>query len=193
MSSPARKLSDEQLQFELRQVNAAKQDPKDFRALYDKYYHPIFVFIHKRTDDEHLTADLSSQVFMKAMKNIQKYEYRGFPFSAWLYRIAINEVNEFYRKNSRARVVSFEQHHARDLVEEMDDGEKEEKEKLLKETIQFLSPDEVQLLELRYFEKKPFKEVGEILDITENNAKIRVHRLLKKMKKLMLDKLKSES
>jgi RNA polymerase sigma-70 factor (ECF subfamily) len=42
----------------------------------------------------------------------------------------------------------------------------------------------VQMLELRFFEKRAFKEIGDILNMTENNAKVKVYRLLQKMRKL---------
>jgi RNA polymerase sigma-70 factor (ECF subfamily) len=55
---------------------------------------------------------------------------------------------------------------------------------LLEKVIQKLKPDEVILIELRYFEDRPFREVGEILGLTENNAKVKVHRLVQRMKEL---------
>ena len=58
----------EDLEQELKQVEAAKADPARFAVLYDKYYKPIFVFIYRRTGNEELTADITSMVFMKAMR-----------------------------------------------------------------------------------------------------------------------------
>ncbi len=187
------RLTTEQLDQELIDINEAKRDPKKFNVLYDKYYHVIFVFIHRRTFDEQLTADLSSQVFLKAMLNLKKYEYRGLPFSAWLYRIASNEVSEFYRKHKKQRVVSLETQHLANLGEEVDESEVELKHGMLMELLEQLSPHEMQMIELRYFEKRPFKEVATILNVTENNAKIKVHRLIGKMKKLMKDKINRRS
>ena len=55
---------------------------------------------------------------------------------------------------------------------------------VLIQMIKKLKEDEVQIVELRFFEKRSFKEIGEILDITENNAKVKSHRVINKMKKL---------
>jgi len=55
---------------ELKYIEAAKKDPKQFRYFYDKYFKEIFLFINRRTDDEDVTADLAQQVFLKAMENL---------------------------------------------------------------------------------------------------------------------------
>lgn len=168
-------------------VQAAQQNPSRFGVLYDRYYEPIFRFIYQRTGEQELCADLCSQTFMKAMQNLHKYQYKGVPFSAWLYRIASNEVAQFYRRNNKNKVVTLEENY----VNQLKDGfELEDKKALefdlnvLQKVIQSLKTAEVELLELRFFEKRPFKEIGEILDMTENNAKVKVHRLLQKMKKI---------
>jgi RNA polymerase sigma-70 factor, ECF subfamily len=79
-------------------VLAAQQDREKFSGLYNKYYKEIFIFIVKKTSDEALTAELTSNTFMKAMVNLTKYRDMGFPFSSWLYRIASNEVYKYYQR-----------------------------------------------------------------------------------------------
>ena len=88
-------LNKEQLEEEKELVVAAKMDPSKFSTLYDRYFEVIFNFIFRRTGNEDLCADLSSQTFLKALQNLKNYEFRGIPFSAWLYRIATNEVNKY--------------------------------------------------------------------------------------------------
>ena len=69
-------------------VAKAKKDMKYFEVLYRKYYSQIFKFVRKRVANADLVNDITSQVFLKAMLNIEKYKHQGFPFSSWLYRIA---------------------------------------------------------------------------------------------------------
>lgn len=176
----------EDLEKELKQVEAAKADPARFGILYDKYYKPIFVFIYRRTGQEELTADLTSMVFMKAMMNIQKYEYRGVPFSAWLFRIAFNEVNMYFRKSNSERVVSLEKADISMMIDDMEGNDTEENKQAIMSALEQLPEEAVQLIELRFFEKRSFSEVGDILGITENNAKVKVYRILDKMKALIL-------
>lgn len=168
------------------EVQEAQKDPSKFRGLYNRHYESIFRFIYKRTTDEDLTGDLTSQVFLKAMQKINQYSYQGVPFSAWLFRIASNEIAQHFRKNNQNRVVALEDRVTENLEDEYEVEDKVDLDiniGVLKDVIEDLDPEEVELLELRFFEKRPFKEVADILDITENNAKVKIYRLLQKMKK----------
>jgi len=64
-------------------------------------------FVHRRTDDEELTADITSQVFLKALINNKKYDTKVFLFLPGFFRIAFNEINMYFRKNNSQRVVSL--------------------------------------------------------------------------------------
>lgn len=184
--------SNEELAAELQVVEAAKADPARFGLLYDKYYKPVFVFIYRRTGDEELTADLASVVFMKAMMNIRKYEYRGVPFSAWLFRIALNEVNMYYRKHNTDRVVSLEKADISTIIDDIEGDTTEDSTKLVMAALGKLPEDAVQIIELRFFEKRSFSEVGTILGITENNAKVKLYRILDKLREIIAPKKKNK-
>lgn len=174
---------------ELEVIEKAKNNPEAFRALYDTYYREIFTFIYKRVNEEEITADIASQVFVKAMIKIKSYRFKGVPFSAWLYRIASNEVNQYFRKTKANRTISLEESGLHRLKDEVDDdaGQHEEQRSLLLKALQYLNEKEVQLLELRFFEDRPFKEVAVILNITETNAKVKTYRLIEKVKKIVGD------
>ena len=178
---------DRQLLNEEEVIRKSQQNPQEFRVLYEKYYRLIFLFILHRVGDKETTADLTSQVFLKALLNISRYDFRGLPFSAWLYRIAINECNDLFRRTKRARLVVLEDHAAEELYEEMfEHDEKDELIRRLPVALEQLKPAELQLIELRFMEKRQFKEVAHILGITENYAKVRVYRILEKMKKSLV-------
>ncbi|MEO1383906.1 MAG: sigma-70 family RNA polymerase sigma factor, partial [Bacteroidota bacterium] len=117
--------------------------------------------------------------------HLKNYKFQGVPFSAWLYRIAMNEVNQFFRQSKNQRTISMEKSQLADIIQEVEEGKSEENIWRMVEALQELSPEEVQLIEFRYFERIPFKEIALIYGITENNAKVRVHRLLAKLKKIM--------
>jgi RNA polymerase sigma-70 factor (ECF subfamily) len=178
----------EQLEQELAEIDAAKADPDRFSVLYDRYFRSIFVFIYRRVDDEELSADIAQLVFMKAMINIHRYQHKGLPFSAWLFRIALNEVNMHFRKLKKERTVSLEQGSLATLMAEAHESDSEENRKLLMNALARLDEAEMQLVELRFFEDRPFAEVGAIAGITENNAKVKMYRILEKLKKLLKNK-----
>ena len=165
----------------------SQADPEAFRPLYEKYFKRIFLFVHHRVGDKAMTADITSQVFLKALVNINKFSFRGLPFSAWLFRIALNECNDFFRKSSRYRHVTMEEGMIDHLYEELTNETRlEDLRQQLPSILQKLSVNELQIIELRFFEQRPFKEVGDILGISETYAKVRVYRILEKMKKLFL-------
>lgn len=174
----------EEIDAEQEILKKSRKDPRYFAPIYEKYYNQIFVFIYKRLDDEETTADIASVVFLKSLKNLDRYRFRGVPFSAWLYRIAVNEVNQYFRmEKKRQRTVNLRSEHIGILFEEMEIGEsREEPEVLVASLLKQLKPEEVQFLELRFFEGRSFKEIGYFLDITEVNAKVKTYRILKKLR-----------
>ena len=126
--------SDNYIQKELQQVAAAKENPARLNVLYDAYYKPIFIFVHRRTDDLDLTADITSQVFLKPLINIHTYEYKGVPFLAWLFRIAFNEVNMCFRKNNADRVVRINHNGMLQIAQEAEVEDNSEGIKQMMET-----------------------------------------------------------
>ncbi|NRA51444.1 MAG: sigma-70 family RNA polymerase sigma factor [Phaeodactylibacter sp.] len=183
MSAPKRTVSDAEMQEEWLEVQAAQRDPALFRPLYERYYEPIYLYIFRRTTDETLTADLCSQVFLNALQKIHRYEYKGVPFSAWLYRIASNEIAQYFRKANKNRVVTIEDASLAHLAEEIGTEIPVDLMPLLVEALDTLKEEDLHLIELRFFEERPFKEVGEILGITENYAKVKTFRVLNRIKK----------
>lgn len=175
----------QQMASEYEVVEAAKKDPAKFAVLYNKYHEQIFRFIYQRLDDKDLAFDTTSQVFLKALTNLQRYEYRGVPFASWLYRIASSEVNQLFRQNKAQRTVNIDSVHLYDMIDEMEEDKLEKYHDKLQSVIADLDEPDLQLIEMRYFEKRPFKEIGEILDITENNAKVKVYRILEKLKRAL--------
>jgi RNA polymerase sigma-70 factor (ECF subfamily) len=134
-----------------------------------------------------LTADITSQVFLKAMTNLGKYRHQGVPFSAWLYRIALNECFDFFRKSKRERFVSIEDDGLGELHEQLTaDTATEDLIAKLPAILEKLREEELYILELRFFERRPFKELGDILGISETYAKVKVYRALEKARKLFL-------
>ncbi len=174
------------LRTELAIVEAAKSDPSKFGVLYEKYYRQVYVFVFRRIGDEDESGDIAANTFLKAMLALSKYTYRGVPFSAWLFRIASNEINLFFRKNNRERIVSLDKSDLSKIMVEGGENDSEENQKLLLRVLSTLTTEEMQLIELRFFEKRPFNEIGEIIGITENNAKVRTYRILEKLKLLLL-------
>jgi len=175
--------TDEQLNEELIIIQAAKVNPERFAPLYDKYYKKIFNYVYQRMDSKDTAFDITGQVFLKALTNLNRYEYKGVPFASWLYRIAHNEVMQLFRSQKDKRAINADISDLRYICEESEELFFEEYIPAIKKLIKELNEDDLQLVELRFFEKRPFKEIAEILDITEVNAKVKMYRIVEKLKK----------
>lgn len=182
--------SSKEIEEEWEIIQRAQKHPEAFGLLYERYYPHIFLFVERRMGEKDLAADVTSQVFLKAMLKLGEYKFKGLPFSAWLYRVATNQVNEHYRKSRKQRVVSVDDGHYERLLldvkaETSDSSSLPDPALVLNRLLDSLNEEEVQLLELRFFEERPFKEVAFILNITENNAKVRSYRIVEKLKKIV--------
>lgn len=166
-------------------IAAAKVNPARFAPLYEFYYKPIFIFIFKKVRDEFTAEDIASKVFLKALLNIKKYQDRGWPFSSWLYRIASNEVNMHYRNSKKMTTVEIMETDVITLMDEIKEGNEVNRQELVIKCLAELPLPVSQLIELRFFDRMSFREIGEVLGVTEGNAKIRVYRALDKLKKVV--------
>lgn len=183
-------VSSDRMAEEQRVIEDAKADPAKFEPLYERYHEQIFRYAYQRIQDRDLCFDVTQQVFLKALTNLKKYEFRGLPFISWLYRIAQSEVYQALRDKQADRCVSLNEQIVEDIVEETDDNKllKELQYERIAEAVAQLEEEDLQLVEMRFMEKRPFKEIAEILDITENNAKVRMYRALEKLKKYLNQK-----
>jgi RNA polymerase sigma-70 factor (ECF subfamily) len=176
--------TNQRMEEELSWIRRAQKDPESFGPLYKKYHEQIFRYVYQRMDDEETAFDVTSQVFLKALNNLHRYEYRGVPFSSWLYRIAKSELYQSFRDKKAQRTVNIDSFQLFELIEEFVDDEKEENRKKLFKSLKLMKEKDMQLLEMRFFEKRSFREIGEILEITENNAKVKTFRAIEKLKQL---------
>jgi RNA polymerase sigma-70 factor, ECF subfamily len=176
----------EQLTAEQSQINKAKEDPGQFEPLYNNYFEKIFRFVYQRVDSKEEAADITSQVFLKALLNLKSYQFKSVPFSAWLYRIAISEIGNFYTHTKKNRSVNLESVHIKGLIEESGFDISEERINSILNALKQLDEHELLLLEMRFFENRAFREIGDILKITENNAKVKVYRIIDKLKQQLL-------
>src|SRR5688572_940915 len=161
-------MTEGELQQEREIIERSRKDPRAFGELYEKYFDRIYNYVYRQTGDEELAGDLCSQTFINALNHLSGFQFRGVPFSAWLYKIAANEVNKHYRKNKGKKVFSLEELRVKELIESSDAEWDDEQVAQLLQYMRDLPTDMLQVLELRFFEDKDFKEIAFILDITES-------------------------
>lgn len=177
-----------QIKTEEEEIKRAIADPKHFDVLYNRYFLDIYKYVLIRVADKNIADDVVSRVFIKAMQKLHKFQFRGLPFSAWLYRVAYNELTDSFRRKKVERVVSVPVEDFNHIMHENNIDEILEKEELLNlitKVVKLLSEKQIELIEMRFFEQRSFKEMAEILNITEANAKVSTHRAINKIKQLM--------
>ncbi|WP_066756012.1 RNA polymerase sigma factor [Crocinitomix algicola] len=179
------KVSPEILKDDQRLVELAKRDRNAFALIYEKYFERIYLFVYKRVQDEAKAGDICQEAMLKAMFNIHKYENRGAPFSSWLYRIASNEANLYFRKLKKEVKIEVSEKDIQVMMREVsinDVDNMNEQEKLVK-ALNNLTPEQAEIIDLRFFMHYSFKAIADFYSITEASAKMRVYRILEKLKK----------
>lgn len=155
-------------------VERAKEDPAAFGILYKRYVRKIYSYIYYRTGNHHDAEDLTARTFYRALANIDRYESRGLPFSAWLYRIAHNLVANWLRDRSRHKVISLDEwaltSQRGGSAAEYQAEANEEREALL-EAIKRLPSDCQQLLILKLMEGMSNVEIGQVMGRSEGAIK----------------------
>ena len=90
-------MSDQQRNDERELVERAKRDAREFGALYDRHFQQIYRFVYSRVREQTAAEDVTSEIFMKALKAMPRYQDTGRPFAAWLYQISVNAIADRYR------------------------------------------------------------------------------------------------
>ncbi|MDO9576493.1 MAG: sigma-70 family RNA polymerase sigma factor [Candidatus Cloacimonadales bacterium] len=165
---------------EREKVIQAKKNLKEFDYLYRKYFPKINNFVYHRVNNESDRQEIVSNVFFKTMKKLSLFRYldsKNSSFSAWLYRIAVNEINQFYRNQKRGeRIVDM---HEFNHVEGTDMSINFE---LVQSKMQMFKQEDQNLIALKYYEKLSYKELGDIYKKSEGAMKVKMHRLLSKLR-----------
>lgn len=187
------KVEESDFQHERKLIEMAQQNPDDFQHLFNKYYDPIFNYTLRRTCDVHIADDVAATTFLKAFDQIRNFKWKGVSFSAWLYRIATNEIAQVYRKSKRTTpltpqiAANLKEERSSDtaLIEAEELVARNEKFKQIHAALSRLKMKYQTALTLRYFEDKSIKEIAAILDMSENTVKTHIRRGLKQLKEYL--------
>jgi RNA polymerase sigma-70 factor (ECF subfamily) len=182
---------------EARLIEQCRTDPNAFGLIFDRYYKPVFGYLLRRTGDYDLAKDMAAETFLKAFLKIGSFQWRGISVSAWLYRIAGNELNQYYR-SSKYKPQSLQQLLENPQMEKLlhgdADNEREMMERELKahkdydnirQNLLKLDTKYQEVIALRYFEQKTNPEIAEILDKNEGTIKSLLSRGLEKLRNSM--------
>ncbi|MBN2016303.1 sigma-70 family RNA polymerase sigma factor [Candidatus Dojkabacteria bacterium] len=164
-------------------VEQAKESLKAFDQLYEYYLPRIFAYVLNRTANKQISEDVTSQTFIKAMTKIKTFRYKGFSFGAWLYRIAHNNLMDYYRKNPSLNIIDLSEVESKDRTDK--EAEKSERQAIILEALKKLPKQYQEILSLKFFEELSNEEMAEVLGCKKETLAVKLHRSLKAFKKIL--------
>jgi RNA polymerase sigma-70 factor (ECF subfamily) len=147
-------------------IEAAQKDPSRFADLYESNFERVYAFIVRRVRDRHEAEDLTAEVFQHALANLSRFEWRGVPFSVWLFRIAANAIADQWRQSSRQRP---------DPVSDDDldhsNWQEIERRAMLFQLVDSLPEDQRSVIVKRFVEQKSIRDIAQELQRSEGAIK----------------------
>ena len=186
MTSSAERLPEGESTEHVRELVARGQqgDRDALEELYLIHFDRIYSYLHVSVGNRHDAEDLTTQTFLKMLEKIGAFKWRSAPFSAWLFRIAHNLAMDHFRARRRWQP---EEEVPEPPGEEEPSAELEAMQTIGRESmlklIDRLSPEQQQVLTLKFVFNLPNAEVAAILDKTEGAIKSLQHRALVSLQK----------
>ena len=174
MSAQANKKIDEQSEKENR-----------LAGLYDEYFDRIARYIYVRIGDRNEAEDLAGEVFVKALESLKSYKERGIPMQAWLFRIAHNLVVDHLRKATKFKTVPIDTVQIKTGEDPVATAEKNMEMERVNKAMQKLTPEQREVVRLRFFGALSSKEVGIILRKSDGAVREMQRAAVEKLRRLL--------
>jgi RNA polymerase sigma-70 factor (ECF subfamily) len=172
--------SAEELEAERLLIDAAQRDRAAFAPLYERYVDQIFAYAHTLTRNRELAEDVTAATFAKAIEDLPRFEWRGVPYSAWLYRVASNLVA---RQARRPAWVDIDTHPPIDHVTPEVIAEQRDREAEVRSAVALLPDDQRQAVVLRFGGELRNREIAEIMGRSEGAVKLLTFRAMTALRK----------
>lgn len=166
-------------------IEAAQKDPGRFAELYEKNFERVYAFVARRVHDRDAAQDLTSEVFHQAFTNLSRFEWRGAPFAAWLFRIASNAIIDRGKRMAKERDVPL-QAETQAGYEDFDD--EIEQRAMLFQLVARLPADQRRVISMRFAEEKSIREIAQEMRRTEGAVKQLQFRALQNLRAELADK-----
>jgi RNA polymerase sigma-70 factor (ECF subfamily) len=150
-------------------IEAAQKDPARFADLYELNFERVYAYCVKRVQDRTETEDLTSEVFHQALANLRRFEWRGIPFAAWLFRIAANLISDRWQRSGRE--VLDDSGKIDSAQVSPTEIEEVERRATLFRLVDTLPAEQRRVIVLRFVEQKSIKDVAREIRKTEGAVK----------------------
>ncbi len=176
-------------------VENAREDPEAFGLIFEAYYQKILSYCIYRTMNVEIARDITSETFFKALKNLWQFKWAGAPFSSWLYRIASNEINMYFRHHKyepKSMEEAIEENNMPELASKNDlEAEIMRAQERLDENgdaakvlraLRELPEKYQEVIILRFYQEMKIEEIAATLDVKEGTIKSILSRGLKMLR-----------
>jgi RNA polymerase sigma-70 factor, ECF subfamily len=152
-------------------IQEAQKDPARFGELYECNFERVYAYVVRRVKDRSETEDITSEVFHHALANLQRFEWRGIPFAAWLCRIAANLIADRWQRMGREPIADDSGQVETAQGKSGNDFEEVERRATLFRLVEKLPVEQRRVVVLRFVEQKSIKEVAREIRKTEGAVK----------------------
>jgi RNA polymerase sigma-70 factor (ECF subfamily) len=169
-------------------LKAKKGDADAFGDLYERHAESVFRFIYSQTTNRFDAEDITGDVFLRAWQSLARYEERGFPFSAFLFRIARNVMIDRSRKRKPVSEIPEDEHMAGESSLDLEPSSilavKLQHKEIVK-TLEQLREDYRTVLILRFFNDLTTEETSDVMGRSPGAVRVLQHRALSSLRKLL--------
>jgi len=168
-------------------IHRAKQNDRTAQGeLYEHYVDAIYRYMVYRTGNHAVAEDLTAEVFAKMLTSLARYEDRGLPFGAWLFRIARTRLVDYWRSTQRreAKTVVLSEELEVFLTNDALPADRQEYEDLLK-ALEYLTEAEREIILLRFASELDNQAIAMIVHSNPNAVKSMMYRALRKLREIL--------
>ena len=159
-------------------IEAAQADPARFVDLYERHFHRVYAYVIRRTGRRAEAEDITSEVFERALVNLPRFEWRGVPLVAWLFRIAANAMADRRQQIQRDAALPPD-------VPDESESATIERRAILFQLVDRLPDPQRRVIEMRFVDGKSIREIAAALDRSEGAVKQLQLRALENLRKSM--------
>lgn len=152
-------------------VEAAQMDPARFGDLYEIHFERVYAYVAKRVRNRDLAEDLTAEIFQKTLANLPRFQWRGAPFAAWLFRIAANVIADRFKSAAREAPVADDSMIDSATTQPQPNLEENERRAQLFQMVRQLPDDQRLVIGMRFAEDRSIREIAEQLGRSEGAIK----------------------
>ena len=174
------------MQEEENLVRRARQgEPEAFEQLYEANFDRIYRYLVLRVRNRADAEDITQQVFLKALESIGSFRWRGAPFSSWLFRIAHNQVVDYFRKKGRESTLPLDEARTVSPDDPVALTEQRLRVEQLAAACAQLSEAQREVVALRFAGGLSVAETAEAMGKSEGATKVMQHDALVKLRRIL--------